>query len=191
MAWNKCKDVTAAAKTQWRSEEPPFLSYLIKISEQNGDYHRCTHLFRALRQRVPQRTPASDDDRGLVVVPARILVVRRPGGPAGSRAQIVAVGRGGILPPHRHGHGDDEREEAIFSGPLGAHTLRVGGTPGPVGLLKQVKATICKCSGRLTLKWRSRTSQSGPTRSHCHFQVSRQSHFTPKNPKYSNQAGKK
>lgn len=52
------------------------------------------------------------------------------------------------MPPHRHRHGDDEREEAIFSGPLGAQILRIGGTPGPVGLLKQVKAIICKCSGR-------------------------------------------
>lgn len=75
VGWNKCKDGIAAAKTQWGSEEPPFRSNLIKISEQNWDYHRCTHLFRALRQRVPQRTPASDDDRGLVVVPAGFLVV--------------------------------------------------------------------------------------------------------------------
>lgn len=144
-AWNKCRDVRAAAKTQWQQHSPPFSSNLIKYLDRTGII-RCTHLVRAVRQRVPQGAPAGDDDRGLVVVAAGFLGVGRPGHPAGSRTQLVAVGRGGILPPHRHRHGDDEREEAVFAGPLCARALRIGGTPGPVGLLRQVETIICKCS---------------------------------------------
>lgn len=125
-AWNKCKDAKAAA-------QPPLSPNLIQPLHRTGT---LTHLVRAVRQRAPQGAPAGDDDRGLVVVGAGLLGVRRPGDPAGSWAQVVAVGRGGVLPPHRHGHGDDEGEEAVFSGPLSARALRIGGTPGPAGLLK-------------------------------------------------------
>lgn len=99
------------------------------------------YLLRALRQGVPERAPAGDDDRGLVVAAAGVLVLRGPGGPVGGQGVLVPVVRraAGFLRSHRHRHGDDERQQAVVSGPLGVQAPGFGGTPRPAGLLVEKK----------------------------------------------------
>ncbi|TNN56538.1 hypothetical protein EYF80_033264 [Liparis tanakae] len=86
---------------------------------------------------VPERAPAGDDDRGLVVAAAGVLMLRGPGGPVGGRGVLVPGVRraAGFLRSHRHRHGDDERQQAVVSGPLGVQAPGFGGTPRPAGLL--------------------------------------------------------
>lgn len=96
---------------------------------------RKTNLVWALRHRVSQRASAGDDDRGLVVVPSRLVGVGESGRPAGGRRGVVPVRGGGVVPPHWDGHGDDQRDEAVVPGPLAVQALCEGGAPRPVGLL--------------------------------------------------------
>lgn len=69
---------------------------------------------------------------------AEVRGVRVPERPAGGQGRFISVGRGRLVPSHRNGHGDDERNEVVVSWPLGVQAdLRVGGTPRPAGFLRK------------------------------------------------------
>lgn len=77
-----------------------------------------------------------------MVVASQVLGIGEAGRPAGSRGHIISVGRGGVMPSYWNRHGDDQRDEAVVSGPLAVQALCVGGAPRPVGLLKPGRGEV-------------------------------------------------
>lgn len=72
-------------------------------------------------------------------------MVGRPVRTAGCHGCSIPIRRRGVLSPNGDGHRDDERKEAVVSGPLGVHGLRFGGTPWPVRLLINTPEQKYRC----------------------------------------------
>lgn len=105
----------------------------------------CANLIRALGHGVPERASACDDDRRLVVCATDVLRVGMPGRPAAGCGCFVPPGGGVLLPPHGHGHGDDEREKAVVARAPGIRVVRLGRTPRPVGILRKAAWKALRC----------------------------------------------